>query len=117
MSVRATAAWQPGNGGITVRVRVTPKSSKDEIGGLETTADGPAFRARVRAVPADGEANTAVQELLAAWLGVAKSRVRLVSGAKSRVKSFAVTGEPSELEVILALKLTKNVSQPEDRHS
>ena len=117
MSVRAAAAWQPGTGGVTVRVRVTPKSSNDSIGGLETTADGPAFRARVRAVPADGEANRAVQELLAAWLGVAKSRVRLVSGAKSRVKSFAVSGEPSELAVVLAHKSAKDVSQPEDRHS
>ena len=99
------------------RARVTPKSSKEGIDGVEATADGPAFRARVRAVPADGEANAAVQALLAQWLGVAKSRLTLVSGAKSRVKSFAVSGEPSELAVVLAHKSAKDVSQPEDRHS
>lgn len=87
-----------------VRVRVTPKSSKDAIEGVEATADGPAFRARVRAVPADGEANAAVQELLAGWLGLPKSRVSLLAGAKSRVKSFAVTGELATIEAILVRK-------------
>ncbi len=92
-----SAAWQPSQSGVAIRVRVTPKSPKDAIDGLETTAEGPAFRARVRAVPADGEANNAVHALLARWLGVAKSRVRLMSGAKSRVKSFEVTGDLAEL--------------------
>ena len=99
------AVWQPSKDGVAIRVRVTPKSSKDAIDGLETTAGGPAFTARVRAVPADGEANSAVQVLLAQWLGVAKSRVRLISGAKSRVKSFAVTGDLDKLKAILNAKI------------
>ena len=69
--------------------RVMPKSSNDAIETIEATAEVPAFRARVRAVPADGEAN---------------SRVQLVAGAKSRVKSFAVTGETARLEAILVRK-------------
>ena len=104
MTVSADAPWRPSKDGVTVRVRVTPKSSKDGIDGVEETAEGPAFRARVRAIPADGEANAAVLELLATWLGVAKSRLALVSGAKSRVKSFAVTGEGADLEAILVQK-------------
>jgi len=97
--------WHLAKGAVVVRVRVTPKSSKDVIDGLENTAEGAAFKARVRAVPADGEANSAVVALLAAWLGVAKGRIELVSGAKSRVKSFAVSGEPGQLEVMLKSKL------------
>jgi uncharacterized protein len=100
-----SAAWQPSKDGVAIRVRVTPKSSKDAISGLETTAEGPAFRVRVRAVPTDGEANSAVQTLLAQWLAIAKSRVRLVSGATSRVKSFAVTGDTAELMARLDAKI------------
>jgi uncharacterized protein len=99
--------------GVAVRIRVTPKSSKDAVDGIETTAEGPAFKARVRAVPADGEANNAVQSLLAQWLRVANGRVRLISGAKSRVKSFAVTGDLAELKAILDGKI--NAMTPPER--
>ncbi len=34
--------WRPAAGGVMVRVRVTPKSSKDAIEGIEETAEGPA---------------------------------------------------------------------------
>jgi uncharacterized protein (TIGR00251 family) len=79
-------------GCVIVRVRLTPKSSKDSIDGIETTAEGISLKARVRAVPADGEANAALLKLLAEWLGVAKSSLRLVQGGKSRVKSVEITG-------------------------
>ncbi|MEQ1576307.1 MAG: DUF167 family protein [Hyphomicrobium sp.] len=104
MKEGADTPWKVGKGGLTVRVRVTPKSSRDSIEGIEATAEGPALRARVRAVPAEGEANSAVQALLAEWLAVPKSRVMLVAGAKSRVKSFSVSGELPELEANLIRK-------------
>ena len=104
MNVAADTPWRPGKGCVVVRVRVTPKSSKDAIEGIEATAEGPALRARVRAVPVDGEANVAVQELLAEWLELPKSRVALVAGAKSRVKSFAVSGETAGLKAFLTRK-------------
>ena len=66
------------------------------------TADGPAFKARVRAVPSEGEANTALAQLLAAWLNVPKRSVSLASGAKSRVKSLCVEGDIRMLEARLA---------------
>ena len=87
-----------------MRFRLTPKSSKDAIDGLETTADGPAFKARVRAVPEDGAANAALEKLVAGWLEVPKSTVRLVSGGKSRVKSIAVEGEAGTIESRLAAR-------------
>ena len=91
-------------GCVIVRVRVTPKSSKDAIEGVEQTADGPAFRVRVRAAPTDGQANTAVRAVLAKWLDVAKTRVSLVSGGQSRVKAFAVEGGIAEIEAVLKQK-------------
>ncbi len=99
--------WRSGAGCVIVRVRITPKSSKDTIDGIETTAEGPALKVRVRAVPADGEANQALLTLLAGWLGVAKSGLRLAHGGKSRVKSVEIAGNPDEIETRLAERLAR----------
>ncbi|AHB47711.1 hypothetical protein W911_03735 [Hyphomicrobium nitrativorans NL23] len=97
--------WRRGAGCVIVRVRITPKSSKDAIDGVEETADGPALKARVRAVPADGAANAALMKLLAEWLGVPKSSVGLAHGGKSRVKSVEITGNVEDIEARLAARL------------
>ena len=97
--------WRPAGSGLVVRVRVTPKASRDAIEGVEATAEGAALKARVRAVPADGAANAAVERLVAAWLGVAKSTVSLVSGAKSRIKTLSVAGDADALEARAAERL------------
>lgn len=97
MSGGAPSPWRVTPSGVVVRVRLTPKSSVERIDGLEATADGPALKARVRAVPEDGKANAAIERLLADWLGVPKSSVSLVAGAKSRVKSLAVSGDPAAI--------------------
>lgn len=97
--------WRAKPGCVIVRVRITPKSSKDVIDGVEETAEGPALKARVRAVPADGAANAALTKLLADWLGVPKSSVKLAQGGKSRVKSVEITGKAEDIETRLALRL------------
>jgi uncharacterized protein len=91
-----------GEGCVIVRVRLTPKSSLDGIDGIEATMDGPALKARVRAVPSEGQANTALIKLLVEWLGVPKSSVSLTGGGKSRVKSVAVSGDRSTIEARLS---------------
>jgi uncharacterized protein len=49
--------------------RLTPKSSRDEIGGIEQLAGGRAvLKVRMRAVAQDGEANAALIRLLAKGL-------------------------------------------------
>ena len=56
------------------------------------------LRVRVRAAPADGEANTAVLRVVADACAVAFSRVRLERGATARVKQVSVDGvEPGDL--------------------
>lgn len=97
--------WRSGDGCVIVRVRVTPKSSVEAIDGVAPTAEGMAFAARVRAVPADGEANAALEKLVARWLDVPKSAVRVTHGTKSRVKSLTISGETGHLEQRLAAKL------------
>lgn len=95
-------AWRETADGLVVRVRLTPKASRDAVEGLEATAEGPAVKARVRAVPEDGAANAALERLIAGWLGVPRTAVGLVSGAKSRVKTVAVAGEADVLAARVA---------------
>lgn len=97
--------WRIQAGCVILRVRLTPKSSKDAIDGLEATADGPAVKARVRAVPEDGKANAAVAKLVAEWLGVPKSSVEVTAGSKSRVKSLTIAGEPGAIAGLIDERL------------
>jgi uncharacterized protein YggU (UPF0235/DUF167 family) len=97
--------WREAPGCVIVRVRLTPKSSLDAIEGLEATAEGPALKARVRALPSEGEANKAVERVLADWLGVPISSVTVSGGGKSRVKSLRIVGEVQELKDRLKIRL------------
>jgi len=96
--------WRRGDAGVFVYFRLTPKSSKDAIYGLQATAEGLAFQARVRALPEDGAANAALETLVSAWLRVPKRSVQLASGGKSRLKSVAISGDVDELDRLLAAK-------------
>jgi uncharacterized protein len=90
--------WRYSTQGVSVALRVTPRGGRDDIDGLETLADGrTVLKVRVRAIADGGEANRAVTELLAKALGVPKARVRLLSGATSRLKQIAIDGDPAKL--------------------
>ena len=90
--------WRYSTGGVSVALRVTPRGGRDDIDGLETLADGRVVvKVRVRAIADGGEANRAVTELMAKALGVPKARVRILSGATSRLKQIAVDGDPAKL--------------------
>ncbi len=104
MAAEAGVPWRQASGCVIVRVRLTPKSSVDAIDGLIETAEGRAFKARVRAAPSEGEANGALERLVAQWLGVPKSSVAVAAGGKSRVKSLRVTGAPEDIEARLKAK-------------
>ncbi len=101
--------WRTSADGISVALRVTPRGGRDDIDGIETLADGRSVvKLRVRAVAEGGEANRAVTELLAKALGVPKARVRLLSGATSRLKQVAIDGDPAQLgEALRALTQAK----------
>ena len=91
-------AWRYSTQGISVALRVTPRGGRDDIDGLETLANGrTVVKVRVRAIADGGEANRAVMELLAKALGVAKAKVRMLSGTTSRLKQIAVDGDPAKL--------------------
>jgi uncharacterized protein (TIGR00251 family) len=75
-------------GALKIKVRLTPRASRDEIAGY---SDG-VLRVRVTAPPVDGKANAALRKLIAKRLGVAPSRVTIERGAKGRDKLLAVEG-------------------------
>ena len=90
--------WRYSTQGISVALRVTPRGGRDDIDGVETLANGRAVvKVRVRAIADGGEANRAVMELMAKALGVPKAKVRILSGATSRLKQIAVEGDPAKL--------------------
>jgi uncharacterized protein (TIGR00251 family) len=98
--------WRYSTQGISVALRVTPRGGRDDIDGLERLADGrTVVKVRVRAVADGGQANRAVMELVAKALGVPKAKVRILSGATSRLKQIAIEGDPSKLGATLR-KLT-----------
>lgn len=101
-----TSPLRPGKGGVLLAVRVTPKSSRDEVAGLHTAANGSVSLAvRVTAVPDKGRANRAVIETLARAFRMPKSAFTLVSGETDRNKTLLVTGNPAELEALIAGKV------------
>jgi uncharacterized protein (TIGR00251 family) len=72
---------------MDIRVKVIPKSSRTELAGI--LADG-TWKIKVAAAPEKGRANQALCEFLADHFRVAKSKVRIVSGATSHLKRIHV---------------------------
>ena len=92
------APWRATPDGIVVACRLTPKGGRDAIDGAATLADGTrVLLVRVRAVPEGGKANDALLRLIADKAGAPASRAQLVSGAKSRLKQVAISGDPAAL--------------------
>jgi uncharacterized protein len=72
---------------MDIRVKVIPKSSKTQLAGY--LPDG-TWKVRVLAAPEKGKANRALCEFIAAKLGVAKSKVRIVAGETSHLKRIHI---------------------------
>jgi uncharacterized protein (TIGR00251 family) len=72
-------------------VRVQPRASRQQ---LEKISENE-FRARLTSVPEKGKANAELLELLADYLDVPVSRLRLVRGETARIKVVEIT-EPEK---------------------
>jgi len=76
------------SGTISLRVRVQPRASKDEIAGEM----GGALRVRLQAPAVEDRANEALVEFLAQLLKRPKAAVRILSGERSRTKRIEISG-------------------------
>jgi uncharacterized protein (TIGR00251 family) len=77
--------------GTTFSVHVQPRASRLEIVGLQ----GKSLKVRLTSPPVDDAANRQLEEFIAKKLGVAKSRVAVIAGSKSRYKTVCVEGVSS----------------------
>ena len=78
-----------------VRIHLAPGARRSEVGGRH----GDGWKVRVAAQPERGRANAALEELLAATLGVPRASVRVVAGHAARSKVVEVDGlQPEELD-------------------
>jgi hypothetical protein len=90
--------WREKDGAVELRVRLTPKSSRDAIEGAARLADGGSvLRARVRAVPEKGKANAALCALVAKALSVPKGSVAVTGGGRGRIKTVTIAADPRML--------------------
>jgi uncharacterized protein (TIGR00251 family) len=76
-------------------VKVHPRARRSAFAGRF----GDAWKLDLAAPPVDGKANDECIRYLAEWAGVARSAVRIVSGATSRMKLVEIAGvDQAELE-------------------
>lgn len=88
--------------GPVLAVQVVPRARRVGVVGRH----GDALKLAVQAPPVDGAANVEVLSSLAAWAGVPKSAVRLVTGQTARRKRVLFsTLSPAALEALLAAEL------------
>ncbi len=95
------ACYQEKSDGLVLDVRVQPRASANRVEGV---VDG-RLKLRLTAPPVENAANGAVVELIASWLGVPRSRVKLVGGEKSREKRVHVAGDGKALRALVDERL------------
>ena len=78
---------QLGIGVARIRLRVTPGARLERV-----IFDGDVIHIWVAAPPVGGKANRRVEHVLAGRLGLPKSRVSVVAGGSSRLKTVEIEG-------------------------
>ena len=89
--------WREAADGVTIKVKVRPRSRRPGVHGVQMSATGPRLQIAVTEPAEDGKANRAVCALLADLLQRPQSAVQIVSGATHREKLAAVTGDSAAL--------------------
>jgi len=77
-----------GENSLNIRVQIQPRSSKDQIIGLHNGR----LKIKISAPPVDGKANQNLIEFIAKALGVSKSKIEIVKGRSSKLKTLRISG-------------------------
>jgi len=91
------------NKGTVLKIKVTPRSSRNEISGR---LDDGTIKIKLTAPPVEGKANSALVKFLAEYLKVSSDSVRIISGQNSHTKLISIT-EKSDEEINSILERTK----------
>jgi uncharacterized protein len=94
--------WRTDAGGVSVMVKVQPKSRRPGLQGVTQSADGERLRVGVSEPAEGGRANRAACQMLAQELDVPVSAVSVAAGAASREKRLYISGDPAALTSRLA---------------
>jgi uncharacterized protein YggU (UPF0235/DUF167 family) len=92
-----TAFWRALPDGVSVTVKVQPKSRRPGIQGRSDSGRGPCLRIGVNEAPEGGRASRAACAVLAEALHVAAAAVSVTQGQTSRDKTLHVAGDASLL--------------------
>src|SRR5262249_7400205 len=88
--------------GVALDVRLTPRSGRDGIEGVERRADGRlVLKARLRAAPFEERANAALCRPLAQERGLARRQVESTAGEGARIKRLRIAGDARMLDAML----------------
>jgi uncharacterized protein YggU (UPF0235/DUF167 family) len=96
------AFWRTGPDGVSVAVKVQPKSRRPGLQGLAPAVAGERLRIGVAEAAEDGRANRAACAALARALDLPAAAVIVAAGATSRDKTLRVAGDPAVLAARLA---------------
>jgi len=80
------------DGGVTLSVRAQPGARKTTIQGTYGEGAQAQLKIAVQAPPVEGKANAALQEFLADFFSLSRSKVELVQGELNRSKVFLLRG-------------------------
>ena len=73
---------------VVLSVYIQPRASANQVVGLQ----GEALKIKLTAPPVEGAANKALVEFMAQYLGLAKSRIQVAKGDRSRQKQLRIEG-------------------------
>lgn len=89
--------WRAGAGGVSVAVKVQPKSRRPGLHGTAPAVDGERLRIGVTDAAEAGRANRAACATLARALDVSVSTVSVAAGAASREKTLRIEGDAAAI--------------------
>jgi len=76
-----------GENSLNIQVQIQPGSSKDQIIGLHNGR----LKIKISAPPVGGKANQDLIEFIAKALGVSKSKIEIVKGRTSKLKTLKIS--------------------------
>lgn len=85
-----------------LQVHLTPKASSNAL----VSWDGSTLKVRLNAIPEKGRANEELVDYLSDIFGISKSRIALVRGGKSRLKTLEVDLPLSQVIEVIERQLS-----------
>lgn len=80
---------------MRMNIHVTPNAARNEVIGRTKNGE---YKIKIQSSPVDGAANKKLIKFIAGTVGVSKSKVRIVSGIKSRNKILEIDSDEEKIK-------------------